>query len=204
MCMSNPKQPVDNSAQLAREAEAARQARITQGTGSIDNAFNSYNDDFYNQYQNDYSSYYQPQLEDQYSDARERLTLNLAKTGNLTSSTGADQFGDLKTKYNDRNTGITNEALDAANALRGNVDSRKSMLYADNRSAADPGFTEEAAAKAASSLQPTAFNSPLADTFSDFFNNIGNAAGVGTGKYQNTGVQTFGGGSNNSVKYYGK
>jgi len=83
------------------------------------------------------------------------------------------------------------------------VDSRKSMLYADNRSAADPGNAASAAASAASSLQPTAFNSPLADTFADFFSNTGNAASVGTGKYQNTGVQTFGGGSNNSVKYFG-
>ena len=203
MCGSS-KPPPDNSAQIAREAEEKRQGRISEGTSAIDSAFSSYNDDFYNQYQSDYGGYYQPQLDDQYSDARERLTLQLAKQGNLTSSTGADQFGDLKSRYDDRGTSISNEAMDASNSLRRSVDSNKSQLYADNRSSADPGNAANAARSLATSLQPGTPSSPLADTFSDFFSNTGNAVIAGTGRYQNTGVQTFGGGSNNSVKYHGK
>lgn len=203
MCMgSRPKMPVDNSAQIARQAEEQRQARIAEGTSAIDSAFSGYNDDFYNNYQNDYIGYYTPQLEDQYADARKRLTLQLAKTGNLTSSTGADQFGDLKERYNTQNTMITNQAMDAANALRGNVDARKSQLYADNRSSADPGNAASAAATAAQALQPGMPSSPLANAFADLFSNAGNAAVIGANSrpYQNTGVQNYGAGGTKSVK----
>ena len=43
--------PRDNSAELARQAEVARQNRITTGQTYIDRAFDQYNDDFYNNYQ---------------------------------------------------------------------------------------------------------------------------------------------------------
>ena len=202
MCGSS-KPPPDNSAQIAREAEEKRQGRISEGTSAIDSAFSSYNDDFYNQYQSDYGGYYQPQLDDQYSDARERLTLQLAKQGNLTSSTGADQFGDLKSRYDDRGTSISNEAMDASNSLRRSVDSNKSQLYADNRSSADPGNAAKAARSLATSLQPGTPSSPLADTFADFFNNASQMVGLGGGRdSKNKGVQNYGGSGNNSVVYH--
>lgn len=203
MCIPS-KPPKDNSAQIAREQEEARQARIAQGQTSIDDAFKGFNDDFYNKYQTDYMGYYTPQLEDQYSDARKRLTLQLARTGNLTSSAGANQMADLQDFYNNRQTGITGQALDAVNTLRGNIDSRKSQLYADNRAAADPGNASAAALSAAAALQPTPLSSPLANTFSDFFSNLGNAAAISgqtRGFGQQTGVQTYGGKGSGSVKY---
>jgi len=203
MCMSSPKMPVDNSAQIAREEEAKRQARIAEGRSAIDSAFNSYNDDFYNNYQQDYIGYYTPQLDDQYGDARKRLTLQLAKTGNLTSSAGANQMGDLQEYYNQQQTGITNQALNAVNDLRGNIDARKSQLYADNRSAADPGSAAAAAASAAGSLTPSMPQSPLANVFADFFSNLGNSTALynTSGRQQQTGVQNFNtGGSSGSYQ----
>ncbi len=199
MCTSS-KPPVDNSAAIARQAEAERQARVEQGISSVDSAFTGFNPDFYNKYQSDYTGYYYPQLDDQYSDARKRLTLQLAKTGNLTSSSGINQMGDLQKYYDTQRTGVTNQAIDATNRLRSEVDSRKSQLYADARSSADPGSAASAAASAAQALQPGLPVNPLANTFADFFNNLGSTAAVyaGSNTGQQGGTQIF----NNSGKSY--
>jgi hypothetical protein len=199
MCKSST--PRDNSAEIARQKEAERQARIAEGQSAIDNAFSGFNDDFYTGYQNDYLGYYNPQLDDQYSDAVKRLTLQLAQSGNLTGSVGANQLSDLQKYYDTQKTSVTNQALSAVNDLRGNIDNRKSTLYSDNRASADPGNASAAAASAAQALQPTAPTSPLGAVFSDFFNNLGNNAAVRnrTSLSQGTGVQSYGGsGSNKS------
>lgn len=193
MCKSKAKK--DNSAEIARQEEAKRQARITQGQQGIDQAFAGFNDDFYNNYQTQYTGYYDPQLNDQYSEAVKRLTLQLAQTGNLTGSTGATQLGDLKKYYDTQKMSMSNQALEAVNTLRGNIDSKKSQLYADNRAAADPGSAAAAAASAAQYLQPTAPSSPLANVFADFFSNLGNVAALKNVQRltEGTGVQSFSG-----------
>ena len=76
MCSKKPKK--DKSAEIARQEEAKRQARIAQGQRGIDSAFSGFNDEFYGNYGKQYSDYYNPQLNDQYSDAVKRLTLQLA------------------------------------------------------------------------------------------------------------------------------
>jgi hypothetical protein len=204
MCKSS-KPRRDNSAQIAAQKEAERQARIMQGVSNIDSAFAGFNDDFYQGYQDDYLGYYTPQIEDQYNDAVKRLTLRLAQTGNLTGSVGADQLGDLLKYYNTQKTSLTNRALDATNTLRGDIDSRKSQLYADNRAAADPGSAAGAAAEAVQYLQPAPPSSPLANVFGDFFSNLGNAAVLDNARRyrQGTGVQSFGnttGGGNVDIR----
>jgi len=204
---SSPDVPYDNSADIARAAEESRQQRIKEGQSSIDQNFSSFNDDFFNKYQQDYTGYYSPQLDDQYSDARKKLTLQLAKTGNLTSSYGIDRMGDLKELKEGKYGSITNEALNAANSLRSNIDARKSQLYQDNLNAADPGSAASAAASAATSLQPAIPNSPLANAFADFFNTSGNAASVygrNSGRSSDFGVQNYnssGGNSSSRVVY---
>ena len=201
MCGSSP--PKDNSAEIARQQEAARQARIAQGQSNIDSAFGGFNDDFYNKYQNTYSDYYNPQLNDQYTDAVKRLTLQLAQTGNLTGTVGVNQLADLKKYYDTQKMAITNQALDATNTLRGTIDSKKSQLYTDNRAAADPGNAASAAASAVQYLQPTTPSSPLANVFSDFFSNLGNMAALSNAQKftSGTGVQSYGNGGKQQSVY---
>lgn len=189
----------------ARRLEAARAGRVEEGKTAIDKSFGDFNDDFYKNYQNDYTGYYYPQLDDNYNDARKRLTLNLARSGNLTGSVGADQLGKLTSHYNTQKTGITNRAFNASNDLRGKIDVSKNQLYSDNRNAADPGSATSSAIAAASSLRPGVPDSPLANTFSDIISNIGNVASVrNTNKgSSNYGVQNYTSPSNNgSVTYY--
>lgn len=192
MCMPKPKK--DNSAELARDEEAARQGRITEGQTGIDSAFAGFDDPFYQGYTDQYTGYYNPQLDDQYKDAVKRLTLQLAQTGNLTGSVGATQLSDLQKYYDTQKMGITNQAQTATQGLRGSIDQRKSQLYADNRAAADPGSAAAAASSAAVALQPTAPSSPLANVFGDFFGNLGNAAAIKNARAYSSG---------NGVQHYG-
>lgn len=204
MCKSS-KPPRDNSAEIAAQKEAERQARIQQGQQGIDQAFSSFNDDFYGGYQNQYLDYYTPQIDDQYSDAVKRLTLQLAQTGNLTGSVGANQLADLQKYYDTQKTSITNQALSATNDLRGTIDERKSRLYADNRASADPGSATAAAASAVQALQPAPPSSPLANVFGDFFSNVGNVAALNNARRyrQGAGVSTYGGTNQGSVDVVG-
>ncbi len=204
MCLPTAKMPKDNSADIARAAEDERQGRITQGQQGIDTAFAGFDQPFYDKYNTDYTSYYAPQLDDQYGEAAKRLTLQLAQTGNLAGSTGAEQQAKLKKYYDAQKLAVTTQGMDATKQLRGNIDSRKSQLYADNRSAADPGQAAAAAAGAAQQLVPGQPASPLANVFGDFFSNLGNVAALQNArKYGNTGgVQSFAGtgGGNQSVR----
>lgn len=202
--VEEPKMPVDNTADIARAEEEKRQGRINESIANIDNSFTGFNQPFYDKYQADYTGYYQPQLDDQYADARKRLTLQLAKTGNLTSSAGINQLGDLQENYNTQRTGITNQAIDAVNRLKGDVDMRKSQLYTDARSAADPGSATSAATSAAAALQPGMPASPLANSFADFFKNLGNSVAIAnSGSGQQNGVQSFGGAGKKSYQNFG-
>lgn len=205
MCVPSSKPPKDNSAEIARAEEAKRQARIAEGQTGIDSAFAGFNDDFYTGYGNQYTGYYAPQLDDQYGDAVKRLTLQLAQTGNLTGSVGAKQLADLQKNYDTQKMSITNQGQSAVQALRSNIDNKKSQLYADNRAAGDPGAASAAAASAAQSLQPTAPSSPLANVFGDFFSNLGNNAAIKNARayQQGTGVQNFGKGNSGSVDVIG-
>lgn len=201
MCFSSDP-PRDNSAELARQEEAARQRRIAQGVSNIDTAFAGFDQPFYDQYQNDYLNYYNPQLDDQLKDANKKLTLQLAQTGNLTGQVGANQLADLQAYYDQQKQMLATNAANAVKNLRGSVDSRKSALYADNRAAADPGNAASAAASAVTALQPEPPASPLANVFGDFFSNLGNVAAINNIKRYNqgTGVQSYGGGGSSSVR----
>ena len=200
MCTPKPKQ--DNSAQLARQEEAKRQARITEGQTGIDTAFANFNDPFFQGHTDQYTGYYMPQIDDQYKEAVKRLTLQLAQSGNLTGSVGAKQMANLQKFYDTQKMGITNQAQAATQSLRGNIDQRKSQLYADNRAAADPGSAAAAASSAVTALQPTAPASPLANVFGDFFGNLGNVAAIKNAKayQQGAGVRQYGKGSSGSVE----
>ena len=177
--------PQDNSAELARQEEEARQARIEAGKTAIDEAFTGFDDNYYNTITGDYENYYNPQLETQYTDAMQSLTKKLAGSGNLTSSYGAKMLGDLREKYAEQQASIADQALAAANTLRSNVASSKNSLYSQNQTAADPTLASEQAAAATEGLQAEQTFTPLGDLFSSFLNNVATNASLGAAGYNN-------------------
>jgi hypothetical protein len=177
MCL--PKPPKDNSAEIARQQEEARAAKIREGRAGIDSTFDStFNDDFYNARTKDYQDFYNPELATQYEDAVKNMTFQLARSGNAQSSTNNEQFAKLEKARADAAAKIANDALAATGALKSNVAGQRSNLYTLNNSAADPTQAASQAAQAALQLNQPQSYSPLGSVFASFIQNGGNAAAI--------------------------
>ncbi len=154
-------------AERQRQEELARQGRITEGAGKIDEAFGQFGDDFYNQRKQAYIDYATPELDSQYQDSMRSLVAALSRTGNLNSSTRAERMARLNEQYNQRKLDITNTGLDYANQARNAVDSARGELLTQNSSLADPNvISGNASARAASLAQMPSF-SPLGQLLAD-------------------------------------
>ena len=164
MCGGSP--PHDNSAELARQQEEERKARIQQGQQAIDQNFAVFTPDYFNKYQQDYLGYYNPQIDEKYKDAQQDLRYNTARAGILDSSGGQKLAGKLGQAYTDQRRAVESDALDATNKVRQSVESNKSDLYSQNTASADPSLAAISAAGRAGSLQTTPSYSPVGDLFS--------------------------------------
>lgn len=194
MCMGG-KAPKDNSAEIARQQEEARQQRIQQGQSQIDQQFSQFNDPYFNQYQNDYTAYYTPQLDRQFQDAKRKTVLGLHRSGNFSGSAGAGKIGDLTRAYGDNRALLANNALSAVNDLRGRIESTRNDLYGQNRASADPSAAASQAAAQVGYLGAPPSYSPLGDLFGNLVSTVstGLAAeragypGFSTGLFSNGG-----------------
>lgn len=168
--MCPPKPPQDNSAELARQQEQERQARITQGKQSIDSAFSVFDPKYFDKFKGDYLGYYNPQVDEQFTDARQDLRYNLARAGTEDSTPGQKAFADLTEGYGDKRREIESKATEATNNIRSQVEQNKSDLYAQNTASADPSLAAMSAAGRAGSLSTPPSLSPLADLFAGMTN----------------------------------
>ncbi len=176
MCGSKPK---DNSAEVARQNEEARQAKIRQGQQSIDDTFaQTFTDDYFGGLTKNYEDYYSPQLQQQYDDARKELTFQTARAGNTESTAANDIFAKLEKQKQDAYTKITNDALAAAGKAKSDVAAQKSNLYSLNNAAADPTQASSQAAQAALQLNQPVSYSPLGQVFASLINTGGNIAAI--------------------------
>lgn len=154
--------------------EVKRQHDIDLGKIGIDKAFSQFDDGYYDKYKTDYNAYYKPQLAEQFGKAMDKTTASLVDRGIMDSTVGGATIADLTKKNAEANTQIANEATDAANKLRGSVESAKSNLYNLNEASADPQTVNAQAVGSATALvAPPAF-SPLANVFADVFNSLNN------------------------------
>lgn len=165
----------DASAEMERR-EISRQHDVDLGKIGIDKAFSGFGDSYYGGYRNDYTGYYNPQLDQQYGRAVDKTTANLAERGILESSVGAQKFADLAKQNADARANIANEALDASNKLRGQVENAKSSLYSLNEASADPQAINAQAIGQATSLVAPPTYSPLGEVFASALNSLSNYA----------------------------
>lgn len=145
--------------------ELARQHAIDIGKVGIDNNFEKFNKDYFSDYKKDYMKYYTPQIEDQFDEGTGKLTASLADRGMLESSVGNAAQAKLYKDYTQANTNISNEALDAANKLRSQVQDQKSNLYSINEASADPMGVNAQAVGASTALVAPPTYSPLGQLF---------------------------------------
>ncbi len=164
--------PEDNSAEIARQQEAARQARIDSGLTQIEDVFSKFDDGYYGGVSQSYLDFYNPQLEDQYDDARRGLTLSLARTGNLNSSSGARKIGELTELFNKNQAQIGNQAVDVGHQARGSVESSRDELTNQLYASANPESAVDSALSRADFLSRPQVYSPLADAFGSFVDTV--------------------------------
>jgi hypothetical protein len=167
--------PSDNSAEIARKQAMARETRVNEGRGAIDQAFTQFDDPYFEGQQKQFTDFYTPQIEDQYKAARRGLTLDLARSGNLNSGAGARQLAGLEGKYRDTRTQYADQAMDYGNQRRSDVEGERSKLYQYNLSAADPSAIGSAVQAGVGALDVPPSFSPLGAMFQDFASNANTA-----------------------------
>lgn len=156
-----------------RQEELAAQQRenlIGLGDYMISDAFgNTFNDDYYNNYQQSSLDYYMPQLQDQYQDARENVTFDLARKGTLQSSTAGETFGDLSKRFEQQKGDVTNRVQDMVDQAREAASQARSSLQQYNQSVADPRQVDQRLTDSIDRVQAQApETTPLGQAFSDY------------------------------------
>lgn len=180
MCFG-PKNPKDNSAEIVREQETERAAKVKSGQKAIDDTFGgTFTPEYYDKRTQDYLGYYNPQIQEQYDQALKDLTFNLARGGNAESSVSSEKFGKLAKARSDAATKVANDALASSGELKSRVEQQKGSLYTLNNSAADPTQAASQAAAALAGLNTPTSYSPLGSLFSSLIQTGGNQAAINT------------------------
>lgn len=166
MCIFSP--PQDNSAQIARQQEEARQAAITSGTQRVNDVFSKFDDNFYNGVTKASNDYYLPQIDNQYKNAHRDLVLALGSSGILNGSAGARQLGQLDQEYQTQRGNYANQGVAAAQSERGTVEKDRADILSQLSASADPSAAAATASAQAASLTAPPVFSPIGQLFSSF------------------------------------
>ncbi|HKJ72718.1 MAG TPA: hypothetical protein VKA19_01255 [Alphaproteobacteria bacterium] len=166
--------------QQQKQQEADRKAAVAQGQQNINSAFSGFDPSYYNGIQQAYLDYYTPQLKDQYGQAQKSLTYDLARHGQLDSSAANTRESQLSKQYGLQLGKITNNAADAVNTQRTNVENQKNSLLDFNNSAADANAVSTRAGGVTDNLKSWAPQlSPLGQVFYDFVTPVSNTLASG-------------------------
>lgn len=194
-----------DEAEQARADEAARQAKIRQGTSRIDQIFKgNFTPEFFDGRQQAYIDYAKPQLDDQKADAEKQLTFSLARAGTLDSSMRGQKASELQKAYDLQLQGVRDQGLSyKTTAMNAAEDARGNLITTLNATGDAEGAANSALTRAQALSQPAAF-SPLGGLFANFTSGLGQQyaaerawqASGGTGVQPN--FNLFGGGG--SVK----
>jgi hypothetical protein len=176
MCLGGP--PKDNSADIARQQEEERRARVSQGTAKIDEAFGRFDQPYYEGVGKAYQDYYAPQLDRQYQAARDKTTYALADAGALDSTAAGKRFGDLTAEYGIQKQQVADRAIGAQQDLRGNVEQNRSELVRQLETGSGVESTAATALARAGSLSAPPQFSPLGDLFQQFTGNLRNSVAL--------------------------
>lgn len=140
-----------------------------------------FNDAYYNQIGQNYEDYYNPQLDTQYQNSLNALTLQLGQQGILNSSEGDRQIALLNQNDQTQKDTIANNALSQEQTARQTVAQERNSLLAQNQTAADPSLAAESAAAGAQSVQSTPTFSPLGSVFAGLLGTGTNALSIQQG-----------------------
>jgi len=159
-----------------RAEEEARQGRITEGQGKIDQAFSQFNPAYFKTFQDASVAANTPQVEDQYTRAKDKAAAILAGRGILKSNIAANALGDVEKTRATTLGQIANDAVTQANNLRAAVEKQKTDLYTLNTSAGDPTAMANRAIGEATALVAPPPTSQLSNIFGATIGALGTGA----------------------------
>lgn len=162
-------------AKRARQEEEARQGRVREGTANINRTFDSqFGDSYFSGIGDAYMDFANPQLTQQHQDANKQLVFDLARGGNLDSSTRATKGARLQETYDLGQQQLADQALAETNNSRNAVeDARAALISQVNATGDATGATNAARARAAALSRPAGSFSTLGDMFSQFTGTLG-------------------------------
>lgn len=162
-------------AKRAREEEEARQGRIKEGTANVNKIFDGqFNDSYFSGLGDAYLNYANPQLEQQHQNANKQLVYDLARGGNLDSSTRATKGAELQEAYDLGQQQIADKALATRNDGKNAVEDARSALISQVNATGDAtGATNAARNRAEALSRPAGDFSPLGDLFAAFTGTLG-------------------------------
>lgn len=167
----------NNEAKIARQDEQARQQKIRAGTANVDSIFNTqFTPEFFDARKQGYLDYATPQLEDQFSKAKEQLTFALARSGTNDSSIRAGKEAELKQKYDLNRQQIADSALSYSGQARNSVEDARNNLISTLNASGDAEGAANGALSRASALSTPPSYSALGDLFAGFTSALGTQA----------------------------
>lgn len=173
----------ERAAEEARQREAQRQARLTQGRGNIDTTFAEFDDPYYEGRSKAYSDFAMPQLEEQFGTQKKKLIYALSRGGLLNSSSAAQKNRDLQSEYDRNRQLITSRGEQYGTDARRDVANSRAQLLSVLSSTEDPTTVANEAVRQAQTLRAQPSFDPLGSLFSDIAGTIdknARAAAVGT------------------------
>lgn len=174
----DPGKPARDEANRARAEEEARQGRIREGTAAIDSTFGQFNDDFYSGIAKSFMDFSRPQLDEQFGEASEQTTFDLARRGMLDSSNRVERFGKLDRRYNLELDSLTDQGQQFATEARSNVErNRADLVGMLNATGDNQAASQGALARAAIVSRPPAY-SPIGQLFQDFTSGLSQQAAL--------------------------
>lgn len=174
MCFSAGAGEAKREAARQRADEEARKSRIKDGMGQIDGVFGAFDNDFFERRAKAYSAYATPQLDRQLMDQKKNLIFALSRTGNLNSSAANEMNGKLVYDGDVARTGVANEGLNQANALRSSVENTRGNIVSALNATGDNQAAIDSAMRSSVNLNTPQGYSPLGNMFANFANTVAN------------------------------
>jgi hypothetical protein len=191
VCIFGQDNSAAKAAEQARAEEAARQGRIASGMERVNSVFSQFDDPYYDKVSATALDYYKPEVERQYTDARKALTFNLARSGNLSSTAGADAFRKLNDAKGRTDVDIANRAQGYGTDVRRTVEGQRNDVTQGLYATADPEAAYSSASTAARLAQAPPSYSPLGDLFSAFVASGANAIAAERAGYRGASTGLF-------------
>ncbi|WP_425069202.1 hypothetical protein [Reyranella sp.] len=174
----------------ARNAELTRQNDTQDGIRNINSIFdNQFTDDYFKGRSKAFLDYATPQLDDQFADARKKLTFHLDRNGLLNSTSRTGKEAELAKLYDTNKRAVADKGLDFENSARNAVaDARTGLVNQVVATGDENAAATNAQSRASLLTQPDTYE-PLGQLFSTFTSALGTQAGLEKANaYAGTGV----------------